>query len=258
MKRFVVIVTSLLIIFVFIALNYLLWDRESLVTLRESNQASIDALSRINMTLNEDKSRLEKQIDELNNQIRDGNEKIEQLEAQIQSLQSELDDKLQFISVLKTRIDHEPIRSTTMAWIHNIAEKNYPVAFLKSESDCRFWGNVWSLKSFSDYFDANIASIEPVYEGEEQKQPVIEIKPSDTPDWEMQVLVHVNVELTENANQEYLKQGQNVLRFLYTYSTRIDQWLITSVSTVETEPDETEANDSGETATESVKSSAAQ
>ena len=74
----------------------------------------------------------------------------------------------------------------------------------------------------------------------------------------MQVLVHVNVELTENANQEYLKQGQNVLRFLYTYSTRIDQWLITSVSTVETEPDETEANDSGETATESVKSSAAQ
>ena len=39
MKRFVVIITSLLIIFVFVALNYLLWDRESLVTLRESNQA---------------------------------------------------------------------------------------------------------------------------------------------------------------------------------------------------------------------------
>ena len=111
---------------------------------------------------------------------------------------------------------------------------------------------------FSDFFDGNVASIEPVYEGEEQKQPVIEINPSDTPDWEMQVLVRVNVELTENANQEYLKQGQNVLRFLYTYNTRVDQWLITSVSTVETEPDETETNGAEETETEGTQPSAGQ
>ena len=75
MKRFVVVVTSLFIIFVFIALNYLLWDRESLVSMGENSQASIEALGRINMALNEDKSRLEKQIEELNNQIKTGNEK---------------------------------------------------------------------------------------------------------------------------------------------------------------------------------------
>jgi len=247
MKRFVVIVTSLLIIFVFIALNYLLWDRESLVTLRESNQASIDALSRINMTLNEDKSRLEKQIEELNNQIKAGNEKTEELEAQIQSLQSDLNEKLQFISDLKTQINPAPVQNATIEWINAIAGKNYPVAFLKGESNCRFWDEIWSLKTFSDYFERNIALIEPVFEGEEQPQPVIEVTPSNTPDWEMQVLVRVNVELSENANQEYLKQGQNVIRFLYTYSARVDQWVITSISTAETESDETETNDGGET-----------
>jgi cell division protein FtsB len=250
MKRFVVIVTSLLIIFVFIALNYLLWDRESLVTTREHNQASIDALGRINMVLNEDKNRLEKQIEELNNQIRAGNEKTEELEDKIQSLQSELNDKLQFISVLKTQIDPTPVQNSTIEWIYAIADRNYTVAFLKSESNCRFWDEAWSLKTFSDFFDGNIALIEPVLDGEEQIQPEIEVIPSDTPDWEMQVLVRVNVELSEDANQQYLNQGQNVLQFLYTYSARIDQWVITSISTVETEPDDTETSEGDETMAE--------
>ncbi|HEY8500981.1 MAG TPA: hypothetical protein VIL89_10205 [Clostridia bacterium] len=255
MKRFVVIVTSLLIIFVFIALNYLLWDRESLVTLRESNQASIDALSRINMTLNEDKSRLEKQIEELDNQINAGNEKTEELEAKIQTLQTELNDKLQFISALKTHINTAPVQNATIEWIHAVAEKNYPGAFLKSDSNCRFWDEVWSIKTFSEYFEKNVAKIKPVIDGEEQTQPVIEVTPSDTPDWEMQALVRVNVELSEGANQKYLKQGQNVLRFLYTYSARFDQWVITSISTVDTEQEGTETNGGDEIKPEGTPSS---
>ena len=66
----------------------------------------------------------------------------------------------------------------------------------------------------------------------------------------MQVLVRVNVELSEDANQQYLNQGQNVLQFLYTYSARIDQWVITSISTVETEPDDTETSEGDETMAE--------
>jgi hypothetical protein len=65
----------------------------------------------------------------------------------------------------------------------------------------------------------------------------------------------VNIELSEDANQEYLKQGQNVLQFLYTYSTRVDQWVITSVSTVETKPDETETSEGDETNAEGTPSS---
>lgn len=65
----------------------------------------------------------------------------------------------------------------------------------------------------------------------------------------------MNIELSEDANQEYLKQGQNVLQFLYTYSTRVDQWVITSVSTVETKPDETETSEGDETNAEGTPSS---
>jgi hypothetical protein len=173
-------------------------------------------------------------------------------------LENDLNDKLQFISILKTQVNPVPVQNATNEWINAVTGGNYASAFLKSESNCRFWDEVWSLKTFSDYFERNIALIEPVLDGEEQTQPVIEVTPSDTPDWEMQALIRVNVELLEGANQKYLKQGQNVLKFLYTYSTRVDQWVITSISTVETEPGETETNEGGETKTEGTSPSAGQ
>ncbi len=229
MKRFVVIVTSLLIIFVFIALNYLIWDREDLLTIRESNQASIDALSRINMSLNEDKNRLEKQVEELDSQVKDQEEKITELEESLQTLQEEADNKLQFILALKSQINTQPLQNLTIDWINALAEKNFPVAYIKNGSNCTFWGEMWSLKVFSDFFDENVESIEPIVRGEEQK-PVLEVIPTEKPDWEIKICIEVDVKLAEGVEQEYISQGINIFELTYTYSERIDQWVVISVS----------------------------
>ena len=105
MKRFVVIITSILVLFVFIALNYLLWDRENLVTQGKDNQASIETLTRMNMTLNQEKSRLEQQVTELQKQIQGLEDKVKELQSNVLEQKKIADERTSFITKLKTQLD---------------------------------------------------------------------------------------------------------------------------------------------------------
>lgn len=237
MKRFVVIITSLLIIFVFVALNYLLWDRESLVTLRESNQASIDALSRINMSLGEEKTRLEEKNRTLTEQVKELERKIEELEANIEAQQGEFDSKAEFLLAMKKQLNPLPVRTAALEWIDLLYQKSYSSAFMAGESNCMYWGKAWNLRHFTEYFEKNIEKIELMLVGEEQ-QPVIEVVPSSTPDWNVNVSVHIQAELKENADDSLLKPGENVLNLIYTYNERVEKWLIISVTSEAVEAEE--------------------
>lgn len=243
MKRFVVIVTSLLIIFVFIALNYLLWDRESLVTQGESNQASIEALTRMNMTLNQEKGNLEQQAAEQKKQMENLEDRIKGLETELAIQKSATDDKVKFILNMKEHINPGPVKAMTLEWVNNIIEKKYSEAFLKGGASCSFWGNYWSLRIFGDYFDQNVEQIQLVQNGE--SKPIIEAVPIKTPDWEMSVYARVHVTLREGAEQAYLKQGENVLHMTCTYAERLDQWIITSVFSEEAALQETADSNAG-------------
>lgn len=227
MKRFVVIVTSLLIIFVFIALNYLLWDREALVTQGESNQASIEALTRMNMTLNQEKSNLEQQAADLKKQIEGLEGKIKGLENDIVIQKSITEDKTKFIVSMKEHIDSSPVRTMTLDWIDNINGAEFSEAYLKGGASCSFWGNYWSIQVLSDYFDQNVEQIKIMQD--EESKPIIDIIPIKTPDWEMSVYIRVQVTLKEGAKQDFLKQGENVLHMTCNYMERLNQWMITSV-----------------------------
>ncbi|MBP7175263.1 MAG: hypothetical protein KBA53_03450 [Thermoclostridium sp.] len=228
MKRFVMIITSMLIIFVFIALNYLLWDRESLVAQGESNQANIDTLTRMNMTLNQEKNSLDLQATELKKQIENLEEKIKGLEGEITLQKRVTDEKVKMVMNMKDHIDRVPVETITLEWVNNIIEKKYSEAYLKSGASCSFWGNFWSVGSLTEYFDQNTERIQLVRNGE--SKPVIEVIPINTPDWEMSVYIRVDVALKEGAEQDYLKPGENVLHMTCNYVQRSDQWTITSVS----------------------------
>ncbi len=228
MKRFVMIVTSFLILIVFIALNYLLWDRESLVTEGKSNQASIETLTRMNMALNQEKSRLEQQAADLQKQIEGLEEKIKGLQTDVFSQKQITENRTSFIMNMKSHINTEPVRAMTLNWIKGIQGKKYPEAYLESGTNCSFWGNYWTLRIFSDYFDQNVEQIQLVMDGE-KSQPIVEVVPIKTPDWEMSVYIRVFVDLRDGAAQDYLKQGENILHLTCTYSERLDKWMITSV-----------------------------
>jgi len=228
MKRFVVIVTSLLIIFVFVALNYLLWDRESLVTLRESNQASIDALSRINMNLGDEKSRLLEQNSVLMEQVSELKAKVEVMEKDIQDKQSRIDEQTDFTLAMKQHLNPLPIKTAALDWINLLSKRTYGSAFMRGETDCRYWQNKWNLRTFTDYFEQNLDQIQ--IKLDEEQLPIIKVNPSPSTDWDINVELHALVELKENAKEDYLKQGENIFKITYTYNERIEQWLISSVT----------------------------
>lgn len=244
MKRFVVIVTSLMIIFVFIALNYLLWDRESLVTLRESNQASIDALSRINMNLSEENSKLTRQIEEMRGQMEALNSKIQELENTNLQQQQIIDELRGFILDLKAHIDPEPVRSEAYEWINSISEKNFDKALLKLSSLCTFWGNNWTPRMFTGYFEHNVKNIQVMVNPEDNK-PLIEVIPYQTSDFNVKAVIRVYAELNEGAVQEYLKHGENIIEMDFTYNDRLEQWIITSVSSEPVENSGTDEKNNG-------------
>lgn len=245
MKRFVVIVTSLFIIFVFIALNYLLWDRESLVNLRKSDQASIDALGRINMSLSNEKNWLEQNNDDLKNQIEELKKNIKELEANIIDQQQLIDNNTQFIIDMKHHINPEPLQLAVEEWVNLISGAKYDEAYARAASNCKFWGNIWTVRMFSDYFAQNVEQIQLILDDETSK-PMAEVIPSQTADWEMNVSVHVQAVLKEGARQDYLRQEENILRFTFVYSERLEQWLINSITAemdegTESEPEENKA-----------------
>ena len=227
MKRFVVIITSLLIIFVFVALNYLLWDRESLVAQGESNLANIDTLTRMNMTLNQEKNTLEQQVTDLKKQIQNLEGRIKGLEGEINIQKSVTEEKVKMVMDMKDQINPVPVKTMTLEWVNNIMEKKYSEAYLKGGTSCSFWGNYWSMRSLADYFDQNIEQIQLVKN--EESKPIIEVIPINTPDWEMSVYIRVDVTLKDEAELDYLKEGENVLHMTCNYVQRLDQWTITSV-----------------------------
>lgn len=228
MKRFVVIITSILVLFVFIALNYLLWDRENLVTQGKDNQASIETLTRMNMTLNQEKSRLEQQVTELQKQIQGLEDKVKELQSNVLEQKKIADERTSFITKLKTQLDIEPVREKSVTWINTIQSKKYTEAFRWGGVSCSYWGNYWTLRIFTDYFDQNVEQIQVVLD-EETSQPVVEVVPIKTPDWEMSIYMRVNVTLKDGAVLDFLKPGENILHLTCTYGETLEQWTITSV-----------------------------
>lgn len=229
MKRFVVVVTSLLIIFVFIALNYLLLDRESLVSIRESNQASIDALSRINLDLSEEKSKLSRQVEEMREQIENLNERINELENSNAEQQQIIDKQNKLILELKALINPEPVKNETLDLINYISEKNLDKAYLKFSSLCSFWGNNWTRRIFTNYFAHNVKDIKPVIDPE-NNEPAVEVVPYQTSDFNIKVTARVQVDLADKSISEYLKEGENVVEMDFTYDDMLEQWVITSIT----------------------------
>ncbi|NLY19132.1 MAG: hypothetical protein GX045_09355 [Clostridiaceae bacterium] len=237
MKRFEAIVTSLLIIFVFVALNYLLLDRESLVNLRESNQASIDAISRINMNLSEEKSKLLEQNEILVTKVAELETKVETLEERIDEQQNKINEQTEFILAMKMHINPLPLKKAAIEWVNLLSENQLGTAFMKSEESCKYWKNEWNLRAFTGYFEQNVESIKLILTGDEQ-QPVVEVMPSSSADWYVNVEVHVEVKLKENAREDNLKNGGNILKLTYNYNERTEQWLISEVSSEVAEAEE--------------------
>ena len=152
MKKFILVIVFALLIALFIAFNYLLWDRESkLAEIKnlESVNASYSAIVSVHKR---EISTLEEEVNSLNNQIT-------QHKAEIDRLQKERDqaisDKVQGDTALKEKIDYI-----------NILKENADIEFLGQP--VILWAEALNRGSFDEAF-----SIE--YEGVPQKERTVSL-----------------------------------------------------------------------------------
>lgn len=138
MKNLVLIMVFVLIITVFIAFNYLLWDRENFEDINASKNAAIDAFSvqiknleERNKILNNNVDNLQEDINELKVQNELLTKSVENKDGKINTLTNELKNKDQFIQVLKQQIDLIPLKNVINEWAEEINNGNYEAAYEK-------------------------------------------------------------------------------------------------------------------------------
>ena len=136
MKKFILVMVSALLIALFIAFNYLLWDRESKLA-EIKNLESINASYSASVSVNKREiSSLEEEIKSLNNQIGQYKDEIDKLlqerdQAISDRLQEEatLKAKVDFINVLKEHTDIQVLSRPVVLWAEAVNNGSFDEAF---------------------------------------------------------------------------------------------------------------------------------
>ncbi len=87
MKKFVVIMISALVLFTFLMLNYLLWDKENLQKQRETDKVEQDWLRGQNRILTTTVEELEQANSKLEKEIKEYKDNIDDMESRIKLFQ---------------------------------------------------------------------------------------------------------------------------------------------------------------------------
>ena len=136
MKKFILVMVSALLIALFIAFNYLLWDRESKLA-EIKNLESVNASYSASVSVHKREiNTLEEEVKSLNNQITQYRDEIDKLlqerdQAISDRLQEEatLKAKVDFINVLKEHTDIQVLSRPVVLWAEAVNNGSFDEAF---------------------------------------------------------------------------------------------------------------------------------
>ena len=235
MKKLVLVMICALLIVVFIALNYLLWDRENKVkdietleSSQASSSASINALGREIKKLEDDAKLLKDRIEELEKEKEQiQSEKVDiiqdKLSAEaIAAHKTQVARKLAQIADLKT-VD-APIRS----FFESLDAGGYEAAYELVRKQMVNQNERISLEDFSDSYKKTVKSI---------KIKSIELYPQEVPgeesrDMVFKVVLEVKAADESAGTQGLFTEGENERYIGVDYNPMIDEWVIASISPV--------------------------
>ncbi len=137
MKKFILVMVFVLLTALFIAFNYLLWDRENKVrelkNLEAANASyttSINAQKREISGLEEENSRLGNEIDRLESEKNSLNEEKAKIQAEWNLTKDALQERIDFINTLKQHADMSVLSEPVIKWVEAVNEGNFKEAYL--------------------------------------------------------------------------------------------------------------------------------
>ncbi len=232
MKKLVLVMVFVLLAAVFIAFNYLLWDRESiekeyktLETTNASYKAEINAQGR--------------EIDSLEKEISDQADTISQLTEEKAKLieeknglvgekdekDSALRDKINFINTLKQYVDLKVLADPVNKWADALNQGKYEEAYELEYATVAAAERPMSLAAYTEAMQKTIKKIE-----------ISEIKIDPlrgSNEGGIYLKVRMNVKLAENAaaNDPHFSEGINERYVKVDYMAEKKAFMISSIST---------------------------
>lgn len=239
MKKFVVVMISFLVLFVFLMLNYLLWDKENLLKQRDTDKIEQDWLRGQNRTLQNTVEELEqdiKALDKLNDEQRD---KIVDLEQQVRLALQRENDYLKELQVKDAALGDfksfmgDKLSIIAVQWFNDISKDRVEESFTLLDEGATLWGKIYSKEEYIKF----ISAIQAIAMQEEQKEtgikPLTILEDQGEP-YVIMTQIQVTVSIKEENSESFkdLVSGQNTLEVVFKYSPDTTHWEIQSVSTL--------------------------
>lgn len=232
MKKLVLILVCVIVLTVFIAMNYLLWDREnklqSYESLNSSKNVSIEALSDKIKTLEESNGQLQATIDDLVNRNKRLTDDNAQIELDRMKLQTEVSSKNGAIEKLKQTADMKDLEEVIKKWIDDVDNGQYENAYKLIDPNAINLTGFRNQDDFSDYFKTNIKSMK--YRS--VKLVTDSIPKNRIGDLIFKVVLDVKKTDASVDNSVMFSDGQNIRYFKLVFDTEKNNWVISEISAI--------------------------
>lgn len=231
MKKFILVMVFVFITALFIAFNYLLWDRESKITdiknleyTNASYNANISAQKREINALEEEVAGLSDQIDQLRNEKRQLNDEKDGLSADLNKKEEELKERISFINIIKQHVSIDIISKPVVKWVEALNSGNFEEAYTLEYAGISAKDSPVSLDVYVEDVKDTIKKIE-----------ITDIKIDKlrgAGNGEIYLDVRLNVKLAEgvDAGAARFTEGENEIYIRIDYSSEKKEFVISALN----------------------------
>jgi cell division protein FtsB len=247
MKKFIVVVISLLFLTVFLMMNYLIWDKDNLLQQQQDSNNQQDWLRGQNSALSDTISELEENIKTLERDKTSLNEQNNALQRQViaatgreASLRFALDAKTQNLDTLKTA-SLPLLRTLFSDWMTAVTERRMEDSLLFFTQEYQLFQKNMTPERYRELMEGTLLSLvyhrAPQPEGDPETIPPVvmfERVGNETDDLSVRVRTQVIAALVPEAvpAAQDLKNGMNTLQILFVYDDINQKWYIQSIMLV--------------------------
>ncbi len=230
MKKFILVMVFVLLLALFIAFNYLLWDRESkaaeiknLVSVNTSNDASISEQKREIVALEEEVSGLKDKIEQLEEEKDQLRKDRDAVSAENQQTNAALRERIDFINILKEHSDIEALSKPVYLWAEALTQSNFEDAYNMEYATVPEKDRTVKLSTYIDQMTSTVSRVE-----------ITEVKLDKlrgAGNGEIYLFVKFNAKFVENAGSNSLQfsDGDNEMYVKIDYSKEKKAFIIASL-----------------------------
>ena len=227
MKKAVLILVSAVILTVFIAFNYLLWDRENKIKnfefINDTKNSSIDTLGAEISSLKDANSQLKDRITELEDFNKGALLKNSELESSKSKADKELAQKKEVINKLQQQADMKVLEEPVRKWVESLDKSQFEAAYnIQYKHSLVNTDNI-TLSDFTKTYKESVKSI---------KIKSIKLVTEEMPPDKVGNIIFktvLEVKKTENSTSNTFNEGTNERYFYIDFDKQSNEWVITDV-----------------------------